>query len=281
MSLKLGLIGYPVQHSLSPWIHNRFLEKAGIDGTYSLFEIGPDSVFEQELEKLKTSGLNGFNVTVPYKKKVIACMDELDWKAEQTGAVNTVAHQNGKWIGYNTDGTGYVHGLKEKYPTIFKDTASRILIIGAGGAARGIYQALAAEGFSQIDIANRTPSSAETIAQSGFNGVQTAVMGLQEAEKALDHYRLIIQTTAVGMKPNVEEQIISLDKVSTDSVVSDIVYQPLTTSFLQDAYRRGASVHHGHTMLLYQAQYAFQLWTSEKVPIGEMEQQLKNVLEGR
>ncbi|MFD2759486.1 shikimate dehydrogenase [Lentibacillus juripiscarius] len=281
MRLKLGLIGYPIQHSLSPWIHNRFLEKAGTDGQYSLFEISPEDSFEKKLEHLKTSEINGLNVTVPYKQQIIPYLDELDWKAEMTGAVNTVVSNNGKWIGYNTDGTGYVRGLKEKYPSVFRDTSNRILILGAGGAARGIYQALAAEGFSRIDIANRTPSSAEAIAQSGNGGVQTAVLGLHEAGESLGHYSLIVQTTAVGMKPNAEEQIISLEHLDADSIVSDIIYQPLTTSLLQEARRRGASIHYGHTMLLYQAQYAFQLWTSEKVPICDMEQQLKNVLEGR
>ncbi|TRM12769.1 shikimate dehydrogenase [Lentibacillus cibarius] len=280
MQFRLGLIGHPIQHSLSPWIHNQFLEKSGLTGTYSLIEITPEDSFTRELEKLKSSGLHGFNVTVPYKQKIIPYLDQLEWKAEVTGAVNTVVNQNGKWVGYNTDGTGYVRGLKEQYPSVF-EAACKVLIIGAGGAARGIYQALIAEGLSYIDIANRTTESAEAIAQKGSDGVQTNVLGLQEAEEVLGHYNLIIQTTAVGMKPNTEEQIISLEQLNEDSIVSDIIYQPLTTKFLQTARRKGAHVHYGHTMLLYQAQYAFQLWTSYNIPIGDLKQQLKTLLEGR
>ncbi|GAA0442897.1 shikimate dehydrogenase [Lentibacillus halophilus] len=280
MQLQLGLIGYPVQHSLSPWIHNQFLEKAGTSGTYSLFEINPDS-FEEEIKTLKTRELNGFNVTVPFKQQIIPYLDELDRKAEMTGAVNTVVKRGGRWIGYNTDGAGYVFGLTETYPTVSKHTVDSILIIGAGGAARGIYQALADEGFAHIDIANRTRSSAEAIAASGPDSVRTTVLDLTKAEENVADYDLIIQTTAVGMKPNTHDQIMSLERLRADSIVSDIIYQPITTRFLQEAQEKGASIQQGHTMLLYQAQYAFQLWTSENVPIDDMENQLKEKLEGR
>ncbi len=281
MELKLGLVGFPVKHSLSPWIHNQFMEKSGIEGAYSIMEIKPDDSFELELERIKESQVDGFNVTVPYKKQIINYLDGLDKNAERIGAVNTVVCKNGKWIGYNTDGIGYVIALRNKFPEIFRDKANRILILGAGGAAYGIYYGLKSEGFTEIDIANRTHSSAKEIAILGENEVNTSILTLDEAQGTINSYNLIIQTTSVGMKPNTEDTIIPVKLLKRNSVVSDIIYQPLNTRFLMDAKQAGASIHYGHTMLLYQAQYAFELWTNKKIPIDEMDQQLKTILEGR
>lgn len=281
MQMKLGLVGFPIKHSLSPWIHNQFLEKAGIEGTYSIMEIDPDDSFELELERIKESQVDGFNVTVPYKKQIINYLDDLDKNAERIGAVNTVVCKNGKWVGYNTDGIGYVIALRNKFPEIFSDKTNRILIIGAGGAAYGIYYGLKSEGVTQIDIANRTHSSAKAIATLGGNDVETSILTLDEAKESINSYNLIIQTTSVGMKPNTEDTIIPVELLNRNSVVSDIIYQPLNTKFLMDAKQAGASIHYGHTMLLYQAQYAFELWTNKKIPIDEMDQQLKTILEGR
>ncbi|WP_164668544.1 shikimate dehydrogenase [Virgibacillus doumboii] len=280
MELKLGLIGYPVKHSLSPWIHNRLMERATIAGDYSVIEIGPNDSFEEKLEHMKDSGMTGFNITVPYKKKIIPYLNQLDNNARLIGAVNTVVNKNGEWIGYNTDGTGYVTGLKNNYPNLFGD-ATRILLIGAGGAARGIYHGLISEGFKCIDLANRTTSSAEKIAELRNSDTKTSILTLKDAEETINDYDLIIQTTSVGMKPEAEKRIISAASVNPNSVVSDIVYQPIETRFLADAKKAGASIHYGHTMLLYQAQYAFELWTGKKTPVDNMESQLKTVLEGR
>ncbi|MGP4107201.1 shikimate dehydrogenase [Virgibacillus sp. L01] len=281
MELKLGLVGFPVKHSLSPWIHNQFMEKSGIEGNYSIMEIKPDDSFELELERIKESQVNGFNVTVPYKKQIINYLDGLDKNAERIGAVNTVVCKDGKWVGYNTDGIGYVIALRNKFPEIFHEKANRILILGAGGAAYGIYYGLKSEGFTQIDIANRTHSSAKEIAILGENEVKTSILTLDEAQEMINSYNLTIQTTSVGMKPNTEDTIIPVELLKRNSVVSDIIYQPLNTRFLMDAKQAGASIHYGHTMLLYQAQYAFELWTNKKIPIDEMDQQLKTILEGR
>ncbi|MFC4558884.1 shikimate dehydrogenase [Virgibacillus kekensis] len=279
--MKLGLIGFPIGHSLSPWIHGRFLEKSDIAGEYESIQISPEDSFEEELERIKTEGINGFNVTVPYKTKIVPYLDGLDKNAAAIGAVNTVVYKDGQWIGYNTDGTGYVAALNSKFPSFSKDKSRKVLIIGAGGASRGIYYALVAEGFTRIDIANRTAESAHAIAAVDREGVQTDVLTLIEAENNLGEYDLVIQTTSVGMKPNVEGKVMSLQSIEEGCIASDIVYQPIQTAFLQEAQAKGAAIHYGHTMLLYQAQAAFELWTNKKVPIGNMDQQLKNILEGR
>ncbi|GGJ83615.1 shikimate dehydrogenase (NADP(+)) [Lentibacillus kapialis] len=280
MKYKLGLIGYPIKQSMSPWIHKQFLKRAKLEGDYSIQEINPDESFAEEIVRLRNSRFDGFNVTVPYKKRIMQYLDQLDEDAQTIGAVNTVVCRNGKWMGYNTDWIGFITSLKHHYPSIFQNRRSKILLIGAGGAARGIYYGLLKEKFTRIDIANRTHSNAEAIAElAGANG-RTSIMTLKDAENNLESYDLIIQTTNIGMKPNVYDMTISLSQLHGSSIVSDIVYQPINTEFLYQASQKGASIHYGHTMLLYQAQYAFELWTSKKVPVDDMEEQLRHKLEG-
>src|SRR5690625_4661782 len=161
-------------------------------------------------------------------------------------AVNTVHNRNGEWIGYNTDGTGYVRSLINKFPHLETEKKKkRILLIGAGGAARGIYYSLMSFGFSSIDIANRTLQSAENIATLKLDHVETNVITLEKAETDINDYDIIIQTTSVGMKPNINQSIIDISTVKKDCIISDIVYQPIKTKFLTEAEKVGASIHFG------------------------------------
>lgn len=276
---RLGLIGYPIKHSLSPWIHHTFLEQENKKGTYELFEVSPQESVEKMLQALKDKGVQGCNVTVPYKEEVISLLDEVDESAVGIGAVNTIVFKNGMTFGYNTDGKGYVRSLETSFPDIFK-TPQSILLIGAGGAARGIYSALLDKGCKEVSIANRTQSSAESIRKINKTRTRSKVMSLEEAENHLDAYDVVIQTTSVGMKPREEQTVLSLSTIQPGTIVSDIVYQPIETSFLKEAAKHQCHVHYGHTMLLYQAQYAFELWTGTKPEIGTMDEQLQHILEG-
>ncbi|QXE00492.1 shikimate dehydrogenase [Terribacillus sp. DMT04] len=266
-TLKLGLIGHPVKHSLSPWIHHQFMKQAGIEGEYHLYSIEPE-VFEEKISKLLESGINGFNITVPYKQRIIPFLDELDPDAEKIGAVNTAVYKDGKWIGYNTDGAGYVRALRQVLPA--GSSASRVLMLGAGGAARGIYRALVTEGFSYVDIANRTREKAEQLLQLQEPETATEILTFAEAEKQIKNYDIIIHTTSVGMSPADNEQIVSLSGLKPNTVVSDIVYKPIETKLLRSAKEQGAAIHHGHSMLLYQAQYAFEIWSGKQLIIGDL-----------
>ncbi|MFD2046133.1 shikimate dehydrogenase [Ornithinibacillus salinisoli] len=280
MNYRLGLIGYPIEHSLSPWIHNQFLEKTSLNGNYSAYEIAPQE-FEQNIKDFFSLDLLGFNVTIPYKQKIIPYLDELDEYAAQIGAVNTVKNKDGKWIGYNTDGQGYIRSLKGKFPMLFSDNNRRILLIGAGGAARSIYYALVTEGFLNIDITNRTLEHARDIKGMKSGLTTTEVLSIPDAERNLDQYDLIIQTTNVGMSPEKDVSIVMLNHVNPSTIISDIVYRPILTNMLEQAKVKGAYLHYGHTMLLYQAQYAFEIWTNKKVVVEGMEEQLKTILEGK
>lgn len=254
-----GLAGFPVGHSLSPWIHEQLMEQTGVEGKYHLFEITPED-FDEQIDQIKKQQLDGFNVTVPYKEKIIPYLDGIDASAEQLGAVNTVKRTSDGWIGYNTDGTGFLHSLQARFPDLFHQKIN-VLLLGSGGAARGIFAALMDQAEVKVDVANRTISRAEAmITETGGDHAARAVT-IEEAEQAAGGYDLIIQTTTVGMSPNDDTSIMPLQNIKEGTVVSDIVYRPVMTSFLKEAEEKGARLHFGHEMLLQQAVYAFQIWT--------------------
>lgn len=277
--MKLGLLGFPVKHSLSPWIHEQFLEKSGLEGSYELFETSPDKLSVQ-MEKWRDEEIDGFNITIPYKQKIISFLDEIDEEAKNIGAVNTVVNQNGSWKGYNTDGRGYYRSLRNSFPSMVP-ADSNVLLIGAGGGARGIYRVLVSEGFSRVDITNRTQEKAVQLLELNHTGVPSAVLSLIQAEEQLGNYDIIIQTTSVGMEPSEDQIPLSLKNIKSGAVASDIVYKPLMTRFLKEASEKGAFTHQGHAMLLYQAQYAFEIWTGNRVPLDSILQQLEYRLRGK
>lgn len=278
--LKLGLIGYPIKYSLSPWIHKKLLQASGLKGTYDLYEIRPDTSLEEAIRLLKSSNVNGFNVTVPYKQCIIPYLDNIDPIAESVGAVNTVILNDGRLIGYNTDGIGFLNALKAVYPDVLSND-KRCLIIGAGGAARSIYVALNKQGMTHLDIVNRTKENAEEIALLGEKYTTTNVLSWKKAEDNLACYDILVQTTSIGMKPNNNEVVMSLDNLKEESIVNDIVYQPIHTTFLEQATIKEASILYGHRMLLYQAKAAFELWTDRNMKVEHLIKPLQHILEGR
>ncbi len=277
MCYFFGLVGYPAAHSRSPWIHNQFLNQQQKQGIYRVFETPPDE-FASTLEAMKTLQIDGFNVTVPYKERIISFLDEVDPYAKMIGAVNTVHLENGKWVGYNTDGKGFIRSFKESYPR-HSFSEMKVLCIGAGGAAKGIYRALVEEGTFTVDIANRSQQRAQEMLDLKSSETDTSILTLEEAEEKLSEYDMIVQTTSVGMTPNEYQSILSLNHVHPDAVVCDIVYRPMETAFLKEAKQRGAHVLYGHGMLLYQAALSYEIWTSSvlkaELLLEKFEQQLK------
>lgn len=274
MSLKLKLIGYPIKHSLSPWIQTTFLERSGLEGSYTLHEIPSEEIFGEEMKKLREEKVNGFNITVPYKRTIIPYLDRIDITAERVGAVNTVSLERNEWVGYNTDGIGYVQALRDKFPDMDSNRDVPILILGAGGAARGIFHGLIQAGYMNLTLANRTKSKGEDI----IKGTSASVITLAEAEKNIAAYDVIIQTSSVGMQE--AKQIVDLSNLKAGAIVSDIVYQPLVTQFLKQAEEKGGRIHFGHTMLLYQAQKAFEIWTNINVDVTGMDEEMITKIKG-
>ena len=261
--MRFFLIGYPLGHSMSPFLHGMFLDQIKEQGTYELKEMAPDT-FNDQIRALKQSDYLGFNITIPYKVDIIPFLDAIDPQAKAIGAVNTVVIKDGSWTGYNTDGAGYVQSLKYHYPQLFHPS-SRLLVLGAGGASRGIVHALNNETCAAITISNRTVEKATTIINSLPPKKDYQAISFSEAEATLDQYDGVINTTSLGMEPNVETQAIHLDRLKRGTVVSDIVYKPFVTALLSEAKSKGANIHHGHEMLVYQAALAFKLWTGYEV----------------
>ncbi|AMX82827.1 shikimate dehydrogenase [Geobacillus subterraneus] len=263
-----GLLGFPVEHSLSPLMHNDAFAYFGISARYHLFSVKPEQVGEA-IAGVRALGIAGVNVTIPHKMAVIPFLDEVDEHARRIGAVNTIVNDNGRLVGYNTDGPGYVKALEEEMDVHLD--GKRILLIGAGGGARGIYFSLLSTAAARIDITNRTTEKAARLVREGEDG-RSAFFPLAEAEKRLAEYDIIINTTSAGMHPRVNEQPLSLERLRPGTVVSDIIYNPFETKWLKEAKARGARGQNGVGMLVYQGALAFEKWTGQWPDVNRMKQ---------
>jgi shikimate dehydrogenase len=253
-----GLIGCPVSHSMSPLMHNDAFQHLGIRAHYHAFHVEPGRL-QDAVTGLRALGVSGFNVTVPHKVNIIEFLDQVDKEALEIGAVNTVVNVNGKLIGYNTDGQGFVRALLEILDAPLEQRS--ILLIGAGGAARGILFSLAANGAKRIDLCNRTLTNAEKLLKDCKINISSNILTISEAEKRLDQYQLIINTTSVGMHPNIEQMPLNVERLVQGTIVSDIIYNPLETKLLKEAKKRKAITQNGVGMFVYQGALAFEKWT--------------------
>lgn len=257
MSLT-GLIGYPLDHSLSPRIHSYWIAKHGLDAEYKLFTTPPARV-RQVVKRLRDKGALGFNVTVPHKLAVMEYLDEIDAVATRIGAVNTVIHKEGKLTGSNTDAYGFITNLREGLTgNIDGDISSylkKIVLLGAGGATRAAIVALKDAGAKHITLTNRSADKAASLAQE----FSLETVPWAEKNAALHAATLLVNTTSLGMlnKPALDVDVSALPATAA---VHDIVYAPLETALLNAARARGNQTVDGLGMLLYQAQAAFQAW---------------------
>ena len=267
MNQIFGVIGYPIAHSMSPDMHNDSFEHLGIQATYLPFAVRPEDL-QDAVKGMKAIGIQGFNVTIPHKTDIMPLLDKIDSLAAEIGAVNTVKLEGGEYVGYNTDGLGFVKGIKEHLQSSLAD--QKVLIVGAGGAARGIYYSLLQEGARHVDIANRTISKGEQLIDGKTSDTKSVVLSIAEAERILSEYTLIINTTSIGMHPNVNESPLSLKNMRPQVLVSDIIYNPLQTKLLKEAENKGAFIQNGIPMFVHQGALAFQLWTGKQPDIERM-----------
>jgi len=248
-----GLIGWPVAHSLSPFIHDYWRKKHEIAGSYELYPIDP-ATMEAEIKKLKARGVRGFNVTVPHKESIIPFLDTVDAAANHIGAVNAVIRDGATWRGTNTDAYGFITHLRETVGDL-KPQLERVVMLGAGGAARAAIVALKESGAQSMLILNRTKSTAEALAAE-FG----AKAGDWDARNdLLANATLIVNATSLGMTGKGPLEI-DLEKSAAGAAVYDIVYTPLETPLLVGAQKLGLRAVDGLGMLLYQAQFAFHEW---------------------
>ncbi|MBE7557063.1 MAG: shikimate dehydrogenase [Anaerolineales bacterium] len=270
----VGLIGWPVAHSLSPSMHNAAFAELGLDWAYVPLPVRPDDV-AQALKGLAALSFVGANVTVPHKQAVMRYMDELSDSARITGAVNTIHYQNGKFSGYNTDAIGFLNSLKEAN---CDPQGMRVAVLGAGGAARAVVFALARAGADSITVLNRTAERGAflvgDLAAAFPNSSLTFEALTPESLAVLDStVDLVINSTSVGMYPHVEASPWPADvSMPANIIFCDLVYNPLETVFLARARAAGAKTIDGLGMLVHQGAYAFEKWTGQSPSIDVMRQ---------
>ncbi|MEX0921373.1 MAG: shikimate dehydrogenase [Rhodovibrionaceae bacterium] len=255
MTLRAGVIGWPVGHSLSPQLHGHWLRRYGIDGSYAAIPVAPGQL-EEELRRLVDEGYAGVNLTVPHKQAALALCDTIDAAARSIGAANTLVFRAGGIHGSNSDAFGFLENLKQAQPEL-RPEAGAAVVLGAGGAARAVVWALLDRGAPEVRLVNRTLARAEALAADLGGAIRpVAWSGLADA---LATAALLVNTTSLGMtgQPPLE---IDLAPLPREALVTDIVYAPLETALLAAARARGNPAVDGLGMLLHQARPGFEAW---------------------
>ncbi|MGB4863972.1 MAG: shikimate dehydrogenase [Tepidiformaceae bacterium] len=266
MSRRAGIIGHPVGHSLSPVFQAAAFKHCGLDVRYESWDTTASGL-QARLTALRAPDVLGANVTIPHKEAVIPLLDELGGQSARVGAVNTIVNRDGRLFGFNTDGPGFVAALKNEAG--FDPSGKSVLLLGAGGAARGIAFALAEERAAEIRIWNRTPERAERLVSAVATAGATA-----ETARTPDPtgYDCIVNCTSLGMAGTGTESEPACDFAAAHAgaLAVDIVYRPEETAFLNAAKSSGLKTLGGLPMLIYQGALAFELWTGVRAPIDVM-----------
>ncbi|AQQ52943.1 shikimate dehydrogenase [Planococcus lenghuensis] len=264
-----AVIGDPISHSLSPYMHDIWFHECGIDASMIPVHIRVGEL-KEGVAALKRLGVSGFNVTLPFKQEIVPLLGGLDAAAAEMNAVNTVSCNDGRLTGMNTDGDGFVRGLAgENVP---KDAP--ILMVGAGGAARGIAFALKRQGFSRLYIANRTYRRAEELAAASG----AIPLSIAEAEEQLGAMAAVINTTSAGLQDDTVP--LKLTGLAPGTLVSDIIYNPLETPLLKQAADQGGRVQNGVVMFVHQGAIAFEAWTGIRPDTEPMIEKINRKLGG-
>jgi shikimate dehydrogenase len=274
-TFKLGLIGYPLSHSLSPKIHTAALKACRLQGGYSLFPIHPDDKqgLKHLLNRVCAGEIHGLNVTIPHKQNVIEFMDVLTPTAKSTGAVNTIYLRDKKLIGDNTDVPGFLSDLKKfliesPSPILGEGLGVReksAIVLGAGGSARAVVYALINDGW-KITIAARRIEQAQELANSFMEHV-TRIADYSSFIFHPSSFALLVNTTPLGMSPNIDQSPLPQNTTfSPNTKIYDLVYNPRETKLVKDARAQGCSATTGLGMLIEQAALAFEIWTGNNPP---------------
>ena len=278
-----GVFGWPVEHSLSPPMHNAAFATLGLNWVYVPFAVRPEEL-GAAIAGVRALGVRGINVTIPHKGAVIEFLDELDETAAALQAANTIDMSGGKLVGYNTDGPGFVASMREIGWSVSGRAAT---IIGAGGASRSIAAAMLRENVARLSIINRTVAKAEALAElvSVAGGEAEVLWGGLAGSAAEQHVRdadIVIDCTSVGMYPHHEvAPVVAEEWLHEGQLVCDLTYNPLETTLLRAARGRGAEVLDGTGMLVHQGAVAFEQWTGEVAPVAAMRSALLASLQRR
>jgi shikimate dehydrogenase len=274
----IGIIGHPIKHSYSPLMHNISFEIKNLNYIYLPFDV-PINTLKAAIKGMVALGIKGFNITLPHKENIIAYLRNVSEEASIIGAVNTVVNDNGILSGYNTDVNGVYETLLP-----YKDeiTGQKVSIFGAGGGARSvIYTLIRNFKPEKIQIINRTEQKGESLREyfstrMHFTDIKSYELIPPDLVDVLRDSKLIINTTSVGMYPNVDDSVTSIPQSFVKGqIVFDLIYNPLKTRLLQLAESQGATVIDGLRMLVHQGAKSFELWTGEEMPVEKINKALK------
>jgi len=273
-----GVIGDPIEHTMSPVMHNAAFKNKGVDYVYLPFRVKKEEL-GKAIEGMRALNIRGLNVTIPHKVAVIRFLDELDPLAAKIGAINTIVNDDGVLTGYNTDATGFLQALLERG---IEPKEKSVVILGAGGASRALSFILA-ERDSKLVILNRTWAKAKICADrisEIFQGEATALkLDKENLAAALSKADILVNATSVGMSPDIDETPVTSDLLRPNLIVYDIVYNPIKTRLQREAEVAGATVISGLDMLVWQGALAFEKWTGLEAPVDLMKKEATKLLE--
>ena len=277
---NLGVMGWPIRHSLSPVLQNAALEKAGLDYVYVALPVPPEKL-RTAVAGLQAMGFAGWNVTIPHKQAIMPLLDEIDEDARIIGAVNTVIHKDGRLIGHNTDVTGFLLPFKRRGIDL---RGKKAALMGAGGAARAVIWGLLREGVSSLAIGVRNPRKAEPLIEefAPYGILHIHHWEDEAVREELGEADLLVNTTPLGMTPHTDGMPpVVWQDLKASAIVYDIIYTPAHTRFLREAAAHGHTILNGEEMLAGQGAAAFALWTGQEADLDCMLTALRAELSSR
>jgi shikimate dehydrogenase len=272
-----GVIGDPIEHSLSPIMHNAAFNALNLDYVFLAFKVKPAEV-ENAVNGMRALNIRGLNVTMPHKTPVLKFLDRTDLSAQIINSVNTILNRDNKLFGFNTDGVGALKALRENGVEL---KGRKVLLLGAGGAARAIAYTMAKEA-DELAVLNRSLKPAQELAKllekTANKKIVSGSLSPKEIEQNLQDSDVLINATSVGMKPKSEESPVASKLLRPNLAVMDIVYNPIETKLAKDAKAAGAKMVSGVEMLIYQGAASFEIWTGKSAPVDVMRQAALNHL---
>lgn len=285
---QVGLVGYPVAHSLSPRMQQAAFDALGVEACYTLWETHPDRLAER-IASLRSPDVLGANITIPHKEDVVPLVDECDLAAARIGSINTIVNRDGRLIGYNTDAPGFIRALMEFNAYPFDCAGKKVVILGTGGAARAAAVALLGKRVAEMILFGRTEvhllnilGHLRTVSANmhGTTHIEGVLFGNPKASGFLSSADLVVNATPIGLKVDDTTLLLDVYVLPATALVMDMIFNPPMTPLLRAAQSHGCHVLNGLSMLLYQGALAFEIWTGHPAPIEVMRKALGLVKEG-
>jgi len=272
----VGLMGYPVEHSLSPVIHNSAFKSLGLPFSYHLFSVKPSDL-KKAMDAIRILNFVGLNITIPHKVKVMKYLDSIERNAQIIGAVNTISNRDGKLVGYNTDGDGFLLSLLEELKC--SPRGENCLLVGAGGAGRAIGVKILGKNIGRLTIVDKIDTKAKRLADNlkryfPLSSIENILWKKMRLNDILEETDILVNATPCGMNTKDTKPVLDISGLKKDSFVFDVIYNR-TTPLIKMARKKGIKAKDGVGMLIYQGACAFKIWTGKDAPVDVMKEALK------